>query len=110
MSAPAWSAVDDETADLLSLVANDQMTPRPEEEWAEFVRCLHYAADADGRISPNRLRPLVRGTIAPRRIGAFTNRAKAEGRIVDSGEWEISDDREGRNGGKPCRVYRLVAA
>lgn len=104
---PEWSPVDDDTADLLSLVANDQMHPRPDHEWSEFVRCLRLGSDVEGRIDPNNFRRLVRGGIAPRRIGAFTNRAKAEGLIVDTGEWQTSDDTEGRNGGKPCRVYRL---
>ena len=106
---PQWSPVDDDTADLLSLVANDRMHPRPADEWAIFTDALRSAAD-HGRIDPNVLRGLVRHCVAPRRIGAFTNRAKAEGLIVDTGEWQTSDDTEGRNGGKPCRVYRLVTA
>ena len=107
-TAPTWSPVDDDTNDLLSLVANDQLHPRPAEEWEVYVGALNRAADASGRIDPNTLRALVRGEIAPRRIGAFTNRAKAEGLIADTGEWQVSDDTEGRNGGKPCRVYRLT--
>ncbi len=110
MSAPQWSSIDDETADLLALVAHDQMTPRPSDEWCIFTDALRSAADTSRRINPNVLRGLVRGCVAPRRIGAFTNRAKAEGLIVETGEWQISDDIEGRNGGKPCRVYRLVSA
>lgn len=105
---PQWAPVDDDTADLLSLVANDKMHPRPAEEWDIFVAALRRAADADSRIDPNVLRPLLRNEVAPRRIGAFTNRAKAEGLIADTGEWQTSDDTEGRNGGKPCRVYRLT--
>lgn len=107
-TAPAWSPVDDDTADLLSLVANDQMHPRPAEEWAEFQRCLTLAADNTGHIDPNRFRSWIRGQVAPNRIGAFTLRAKAEGLIVDTGEWVTSDDTEGRNAGRPCRVYRLT--
>ena len=108
---PTWSPVDDDTADLLSLVANDQTHPRPQEEWEFFERALRFAGVADdGRINPNALRAIVRGHVAPRRIGAFTIRAKAEGLIVDTGEWVVSDDTEGRNAGRPCRVYRLVSA
>jgi hypothetical protein len=54
------------------------------------------------------LRPLLRGSVAPNRIGAFTNRAKAEGLIAWDGEWVTSDDREGKNSGKPTRVYRYL--
>lgn len=105
---PQWSSADDETYDLLALVANDQMSPRPDEEWQEYRRALRLCADPfTGVLDPNKLRRCIRGRIAPRRIGAFTNRAKSEGLIADTGEWQISDDTEGRNAGKPCRVYRL---
>lgn len=107
---PQWSPVDDDTASLLSLVANDEMTSRPAEEWEAFATALRRCADPFTRVvDPNKLRRCIRGNIAPRRIGAFTNRAKAEGLIVDTGEWVVSDDTEGRNGGKPCRVYRLAS-
>lgn len=110
-TAPAWSPVDDATADLLSLVA-DTNHPSADFEWDFFVTALHRAALPVGNrcIDPNKLRRIVRGQVAPRRIGAFTNRAKAEGLIADTGEWVVSDDAAGRNGGKPCRVYRLVGA
>lgn len=110
---PTWSPVDDETQDLLTLVANDQMTPRPSDEWVFFVNALTVLGEANEAsgftIPPNSLRPLIRNHVAPRRIGAFTNRAKAEGLIADTGEWQTSDDAEGRNAGKPCRIYRLVS-
>lgn len=104
---PAWDTVDNYTADLLQLVAEDPH-PSSEHEWTEFTRCLRHAADLDGVISPNRLRPLVRGVIAPRRIGAFTNRAVRSGLVAYTGRYEISDDTEGRNSGRPCRELRLV--
>ena len=111
MTAPAWSPVDDDGADLLSLVAHDRMHPRPAEEWTVFVNALQIAAECEGGlVRPNTLRPMVRNLVAPRRIGAFTNRAKAEGLIADTGEWQISDDTEGRNAGRPCRVYRWTGA
>lgn len=105
---PAWSPVDDTTADLLTLVA-DVDQPSVDFEWDEFVRCLQYASQLDaGPILPNTLRPLVRGSIAPRRIGAFTNRALSLGLVEYTGEWQVSDDHAGRNGGKPARVMRWV--
>lgn len=108
---PQWSPVDDETADLLSLVARGNVsTDTADREWdwfraaLELVACMH----PDDVISPNRLRPEVRDRVAPQRIGAFTNRALAQNLIQATGEWEVSDDREGRNGGKPARVYRWI--
>lgn len=38
----------------------------------------------------------------------MNHRACAQGLLRATGEWEVSDDAEGRNTGKPCRVYRLV--
>lgn len=109
MSAPRWEAVDDSTADLLSLVATGPMSGHADHEWDHFVWALREADYQDvGMIRPNTLRKLVRQRVAPRRIGAYTNRAVARGLIEATGEWEISDDHEGRNAGRPCRVYRWL--
>lgn len=106
---PQWSAADDETQDLLSLVAAGPMSGHADEEWALFVAALKCCAGPWGAvISPNDLRPLVRDHVAPRRIGAFTNRALSQGLIEATGEWVVSDDTAGRNAGRPCRVYRWV--
>jgi hypothetical protein len=76
-------------------------------EWSLFVEALRVVAiGPGGRIGPNELRPLIRGKVAPRRIGAFTNRALSLGLVAYTGEWEVSDDTEGRNRGKPARVMR----
>ncbi len=107
---PTWAPTDDTTASLLDLIANDQMHPRPAEEWDRYVQGLRATADTSGRIDPNWLRENLRGEIAPRRIGAFCNRAKAEGLIRWDGEWVVSDDAEGRNAGRPARCYVLVAS
>jgi hypothetical protein len=108
MTTPHWSPVDDSTADLLTLVA-DEGHPSADFEWDEFVTALRYCAARDGgKVYPNRLRPLVRGVVAPRRIGAFTHRAVSSGLLSwAAGEWQISDDTEGRNSGRPAKVYRL---
>jgi hypothetical protein len=106
MTAPAWSPVDDSTADLLTLVA-DAGHVSADAEWSLFVEALRVVAiGPGGRIGPNELRPLIRGKVAPRRIGAFTNRALSLGLVAYTGEWEVSDDTEGRNRGKPARVMR----
>ena len=105
---PNWSPVDDHTNDLLTLVA-DTDHPSVDFEWLVYCKALAEAADFAGRINPNRLRELVRGHVAPRRIGAFTNKALAERLVEYTGEWVVSDDHAGRNGGKPCRMMRLVS-
>jgi hypothetical protein len=109
MSAPQWAPVDEDAADLLALV-RDEGHPSADFEWSEFVTALRHCAARDGgKVYPNRLRPLVRGRVAPRRIGAFTHRAVTSGLLAwAASEWQISDDTEGRNAGRPAKVYRLT--
>jgi hypothetical protein len=106
MMHPTWA--DSEQGDLLELVARGSATGAADAEWPLYVEALHDAADEFGVIYPNVLRPLTRGRIAPRRISAFTSRALARKVIAYTGEWQISDDREGRNAGRPQRVMRLL--
>lgn len=109
MTAPMWEPVDNDTADLLSLVAMGSSTGSADEEWGTYVESLRWCAvRGQGTISPNMMRRQVRDHIAPRRIGAFTNRALSQGLVEYTGEWVVSDDTEGRNGGKPCRVMRWI--
>ena len=105
--APTFAPVDSDTADLLSLVAEDPH-PSVDHEWELFKAALAEAVNEFGTISPNRLRPLVRGKVAPRRIGAFTHRALSQGLVEYTGTYETSDDKEGRNGGKVARVMRWL--
>lgn len=105
---PVFESVDDYTADLLDLVAEEQ-SPPTDREWSEYVDALSAVAAANaGLIPPNALRPLVRGKVAPRRIGAFTHRALSQGLVRRTGEWQISDDTEGRNAGRPAPVMEWV--
>lgn len=109
MIRPEWSRTDDETADLLTLV-RDEGHVSADREWDIYVAALEaIAIGPGGVIYPNEMRPLLRGKVAPRRIGAFTNRALKLGLIEYTGAWQISDDREGRNAGRPARVMRLAA-
>lgn len=101
---PTWD--DSGQGDLLSLVATGPMSGHADGEWLSFTSALKAVAYNDGAIDPNELRLLVRQHVAPQRIGAFTNRALAQGLVEYTGEWVVSDDTEGRNSGKPCRVMR----
>lgn len=109
-AAPRWEQVDGSTGTLLDLLADDGSTsPSKAEEWETFVYAMRFLARGNGgEIRPNLLRPLVRGNVKPSRIGAFHRRACLEGLIAPTGEWEISDDTEGRNSGRPMRCYRWV--
>ena len=107
---PQWEAVDNDTADLLSLVATGPLsTGTAEREWVYFLDALASASlrRGDDLIHPNDLRELTRGVVAPQRCGAFVSKAARGGPIVADG-WDVSNDLEGGNGGKPARRYRLT--
>ncbi len=109
---PRWAPVDDDTADLLTLVANTESAlPEPEQQWDHFVSVLRRVANANhGLINQNAVRPLLRGEIKSQRIGAFYNRAAKTGLIRASQDHTISNDKHGRNTGKPARVWRWLIA
>lgn len=106
---PTWSAVDNDTASLLDLLAEQNPAlPVTADEWEYFITVLE--ADAivwGGFIDQNRTRPMLRGRVKPNRIGAYFHRAAREGLIRADG-WTESNDTEGGNRGKPCRVYRWL--
>lgn len=103
---PVWSPIHRTTQDVLALVA-DLGHPSVDYEWTRFMQGLDQAADHDEIVDPNVLRPLLRGQVAPNRIGAFTSRSVSQRILVATGDWVVSDDLDGRNSGKPAKVYRL---
>ena len=107
---PYFAPVDENTGDLLSLIAEEKPPiPSVREEWEHYVESLRAAAAGRaGLIYPNDLRPLVRGHVKPNRIGAFTHRALSDGLVERTGDWQISDDTEGRNSGRPMPVMRWI--
>ena len=109
MTTPRWAPVDDTTADLLTLV-RDEGHPSADHEWAIFTEAIVTASLFDGIVRPNELRPMLAGRVAPRRIGGFTNRALAEGLIEWRGDWQTSDDKRGRNAGRPAKIYHRPSA
>ena len=106
---PTFESVDNYTTDLLGLVALGSPTGTADAEWEYYVDALAtVAARHAGLIPPNELRPLVRGHVASKRIGAFTHRALCKGLIRRTGDWQVSDDHEGRNAGRPAPVMEWV--
>jgi hypothetical protein len=114
MTDPVFESVDDYTTDLLTLVALGSSTGTADAEWDLYVAALAtVAARHAGLIFPNELRPMVRGKVKPQRIGALRNRAIARGLVkpleqADPRHWEVSNDHEGRNIGKPAAVVEWV--
>ncbi|GAA2007843.1 hypothetical protein [Nocardioides kribbensis] len=80
----------------------------PGGDWVIFTSALRTVADQTGTIHQSAMRRLIRGRVAPKAIGTFYRRAKAEGLIVDTGEREPSNDVAGRNADKLDRIYRLA--
>ena len=109
-TAPTWA--DSGQGDLLELVARGNVaTTTADAEWDLYVEALRTVAIAHaGDICPNALRKRVRGLVAPKRLGAFVSRALARDLIVPTDRWTESDDREGRNAGRPARIYRAQLA
>jgi hypothetical protein len=102
---PQWSTVDDDTASLLDLIAEEHpATLSEDEEWTYFLGVLEDVAREHGVIDQNLTRPRLRGQIKSSRTGAFFHRAARAGLIRAAG-WTVSDDREGKNSGKPTRSY-----
>lgn len=101
-----FASVDEPTADLLSLVADDSDYDR----WLLVVRTV--AICNGGRVSVNSVRRFCAEQgldFNPRRYSAFWNRATSKGGpLVNTDEWEVCESTEGRNGGKPQRVRRWV--
>ncbi|MGH3353387.1 MAG: hypothetical protein ACRDPS_22185 [Nocardioides sp.] len=109
VSVPRWAPVDDSTADLLTLAAEEHpATPQEAHEWDHFIGVLREVARTTGHIDQNVVRPWLRGEIKPQRIGAFYNRAAKAGLIRASLDHTISNDKHGRNTGKPARVWRWL--
>lgn len=103
---PHWA--DSEQSDLLELVAMGSSTGDGDHEWDLWLSVLKSTARIGGGfVDPNALRARVRGEVAPKRCGAFVSRAIARDLIVPDG-WVVSDDRAGKNCGKPARRYRWI--
>ena len=109
--APTFARVDDDTADLLGLIAED---PRKDDEYALFLRACWQDAMAHGHyVSVQRVRRRMSNEhgliVHPRTYSAFWSRACAKGGpMVTTVEWDLNDDKRGKNSGKPQRLRKWV--
>ena len=111
MTAPQFASPDDDTLDLLSLIADD---PRVEADYRRFLdACQRAARWNDGLVHVNTVRSLLTNphngdlTIEPRRLSAFWNKATGDGRPMRrTGEWEICSGSSSGNDGRPQPVRR----
>lgn len=80
----------------------------PPEEYAVFVEAVKRSA-RDGLVRQNDVRPLVRGRIYHKHIGALWTWALSSGLLVEL-DREQSTDTAGRNSHHRSGVYRIGAA
>ena len=78
--------------------------------WATFVRVLRSSVRPDGTVHACDVRPKVKGRIKPQKISSCWREAQspAADLIRQTDEVERSDDREGKNAGRPEYVYRAT--
>jgi hypothetical protein len=103
-----------EQASLLDLIGND---PRHDDEYERFLRACELVSHPYGderKVSINSVRRIMRNqwglVIDPRRYSSFWRRARLDGHLERTGDWETNTDAKGRNNGKPQPVYRWVGA
>lgn len=111
-TAPRFEPVDDETGDLLDLIAED-WSPFAQADRDRVARAIRAEAEAHhGQVSPNRVRHRLAGLPVhqhprPQIVGPTYRRLVGQGYLAVDG-WEVSDDTTGRNSGKPHRTYRWL--
>lgn len=114
MTSPRWSPVDDDTADLLTLVAAGPLYGDDAED-RFLTACRADAGEHGGIVSINRVRERLTNqhglTIEPRRLSALWNAHTGLGKaMVTTGEWETCTGSTSGNDGRPFRLRRWVSA
>jgi hypothetical protein len=107
MTAPRWEPTDAATGSLLDLLAADWL-PFAEADRNLIARAIRDDAEAHGgHVSANRVRRRIPARVGPQRVGPVYRALCLQGVLAVDG-WEVSNDRNGKNAGKPCRTYRWV--
>lgn len=91
---------------VLALVSGDHVHAR---DRAAVVDAIAESVRPDGTTDANAWRPLIPLYVYPRVVGATVNALMKAGVLVPTGQWVVSDDRKGRNSGRPMRMYRWRA-
>lgn len=116
MSAPQWAPVDDDTADLLSVLADPHPIVGADVTDLFLAACRRAAMSCDGYVSVN----VVRGILAdedidPRRYSAMWAHFTGSGKPMvkakdDSGAqmWETCEGSPSGNNGRPYPMRRWV--
>jgi hypothetical protein len=108
---PTWSASDDETNDLLTLVA-DATSPIGRDAPDLFLAaCRRDAMAHDGLVSVNRVRVLMaEADVEPHRYSSFWSAFTGRGKpMVKADAWEPCEGSASGNDGRPYRLRRWIA-
>jgi len=107
---PTWAPIDDDTADLLSLVANPHSPIGADVPTLFLDACRRDAMAHDGEVSVNRVRALlVDADIQPRRYSSLWSQFTGRGRpMVKTGGWETCAGSSSGNDGRPFPKRRWV--
>lgn len=117
MTAPTFGRLDRDAIAVIDLVGRTKdgmpIDVAHDADWENFLICCSIVATAHrGLVSANNMRTAARLMgldIPPRRWSAFYTRAKHQGHLVDTLQWDECDTTASRNRGKPQRLYEWVA-
>lgn len=100
---PHWGPADDETYDLLTLVADPARPVGRDAVVAFLAACKADAHRNGGMVSVNNVRALLADAdIPPRRLSALWSQFTGEGRPMrKSGQWEVCSGSTSGNDGRP---------
>ncbi len=103
--------VDADTAATLQLVDGDPLHQADRARVDEAIRTI--AAADGGVIDPGKVRRLLTNeaglSVYPRVLSARYFALRRAG-VIEPAGWTVSDDRAGRNAGRPARLWRWVGA
>lgn len=110
MNAPQFSPVDDETYDLLTIVADAERVVGRSDVDAFLAACRKDAMAHDGIVSVNRVRALLSDQdIEHHRLSSFWSTFTGRGKpMVKTGQWETCSGSPSRNDGRPFALRRWV--
>jgi hypothetical protein len=111
MTGPKFAPIDDNTADLLTLITSD---PRHDDDYQAFLAaCRVVAAENHGRVTVSQVSERLTNkwglTIEPRRYSAYWSKATGKnGPLRNTAEWDTRKGSTSHNDGRPTRVREWI--
>lgn len=110
MSAPHFAPIDEDTNDLLHLVADVDSPIGADAPELFLAACRRDAMAHDGIVSVNRVRVLMaEAQVEPHRYSSFWSAFTGRGKPMQKAEgWETCEGSSSGNDGRPYRLRRWV--